>query len=107
MADVKIGAELKLDTGQSFENLKQLQDYIKKTKDELNNAKYGTEEYTKAQANLTQATSLLNPEVSKQAGAMGSLKKVITDTVPGFKMASEGATGFGSTLKALLANPNR
>jgi hypothetical protein len=50
MADVKIGAELKLDTGQSFENLKQLQDYIKKTKDELNNAKYGTEEYTKAQA---------------------------------------------------------
>jgi DNA repair exonuclease SbcCD ATPase subunit len=105
MADVKIGAELKLDTGQSFENLKQLQDYIKKTKDELNNAKYGTEEYAKAQANLTQATSLLNPEVSKQAGAMGSLKKVITDTVPGFKMASEGATGFGSTLKALLANP--
>ena len=105
MADVNIGAKLTLDTGQSFENLKQLNAYIKEQKDALQAAKYGSDEYAKASTNLASATNLLSRATKEKASSFGMLKDQLKGTLPAFEGASSGAMSFGKQLLALAANP--
>jgi|GEM_PF-4871080 len=103
--DVEIGARLSLDTGKSFNNLKELQDYIKETKKALTEAKYGTEEYTTAQTNLDQATKLLSGTTKEHSSHFGELKEKIDKVSPAAGEATKGLGGFNNMLNIIRANP--
>jgi hypothetical protein len=58
--------------------------------------------------NAAQATTNLgnaNAEAGSKSKTLNDVKNVITGMVPSLKAAENGATGFSTSLKALLANP--
>lgn len=105
MPDIKVGAQITVDTSTAIPSVKEVRENIKQLKSELDNAKVGTEEHKKALDKLAAANSQLNPVFKEQSSTFQLVGENLKKSVPAFGAASEGATGFGSTLKALMANP--
>jgi hypothetical protein len=105
MADVEIRGKISVDTGNTQKSVNEMIESIKTTKKAINDAKVGSVEYGKAQADLKKQTQELDAAVSKNGGSFGKLKDTLGQALPGFKGASEGASGLGKQLWLLVANP--
>ena len=112
MADIEIKGKVSVDTGASTKSINDLNKEIAETRKHLKDAKIGSDEYKTAQAqlktqteSLTKSTAAGSDEHNKSAGAFGILKSKVQDVIPGMKGAEEGTKSFGTSLKALAANP--
>jgi hypothetical protein len=105
MSDVVIGAKLQVDAGNTAPTIKEVREQIKLYKTELDNAKVGSEQHRAALQKLETATKQLNPTFKEQGSTLKAVNEHLSSALPAFGKASEGARGFGTMLKALMANP--
>lgn len=105
MADVNIKGKIQVDTGTSAATMKELKDNIKNLKAELDGAKIGSQEYTKASERLKAAQAQLSASTKEKTNNFAQLKESLKGTVPAFDGAAGGAASLGKQFLALLANP--
>lgn len=107
MADtnVVVGASLKVDAGNTTQTVSQVREQIKLYKQELDNATVGSEAHRAALQKLEAANKSLNPTFNEQASTLSAVNSHLSNTLPAFGKASQGAQSFGTMLKALMANP--
>ena len=103
--ELNIKGSISIDTDASAKSVNELNAEIKKTKDVLNNAKIGSEEYILAQKKLIQQQSQLGAATQQQVGQFGNLKKSLQDQVPAMAGVTSGAGLFNQALNMLRANP--
>lgn len=104
-ADIKIGAELSVNAGNSIKTTQSLKDELKAASKELNNAAIGSKQYEEASKKVESAQKSLKTSTSEGGGAFEILKSKISSTVPALGSAGEAGASFGTMLKALAANP--
>jgi hypothetical protein len=105
MSDIVVGASIQVDAGNTAPTIKEVRENIKQYKQELDNVTVGSEQHKAALEKLRQANEQLNPTFKDQGAAVSALKNQVASAVPAFGQAAQGAQGFGTTLKALMANP--
>lgn len=103
--DVEIKAKISVETANAGKSVNEMLDGIKATKKALAEAKVGSQEYQKAQADLSKQTKELNSTLDKSGGSFSKLKETLGNTIPGFQGATAGASGLGKQLWLLVANP--
>ena len=103
--DVEIKGRISVETANSTKSVNEMLDGIKATKKALADAKVGSVEYQKAQADLSKQTKELNSSLDKSGGSFSKLKETLGNTIPGFQGATAGASGLGKQLWLLVANP--
>ena len=105
MADVEIKGRVTVDTGTTTKSINDMNKSLADSKKALKDLAVGSDEYKKAQADITRQTQELSNATSQSGGAFSKLKDTLNQTVPGFQGASQGASGFGKQLWLLAANP--
>lgn len=105
MSQVEIGAKISVDAGSAASSINDLQNNLKKAKEELNSAAIGSKEYAEAQKNVKDATDKLNTAQKSSSGAFGDLKDKLAQTIPGLKGAESGVLSLGKQLLVLATNP--
>jgi len=105
MSDIEIGAKISVDSSSASKSINDLQNSLKESKRQMNEAAIGSHEYKEAQKKVKESTDQLNKATDSSGGAFGVLKGRLMDTIPGLKGAEQGASSFQGQLLKLAANP--
>lgn len=105
MADVEIKGRISVDTGNTQKSVNEMLESIKATKKALADAKVGSIEYQKAQADLDKQTKQLKDSLDKSGGSFSKLKETLNNTVPGFQGAAAGADSLNTKFWTIVKNP--
>jgi len=105
MAQVEIGAKISVDASSAGKSINDLNEALKQSKSELNNAKLGSDEYHQAQQKVKQATDELNIAQKGSSTSFGTLKQKMGEMSPVAGQATESVGRFNGMLNVLKANP--
>jgi len=105
MSEIEIGAKISVDSSSASKSINDLQNSLKESKRQMNEAAIGSHEYKEAQKKVKESTDQLNKATDSSGGAFGVLKGRLMDTIPGLKGAEQGASSFQGQLLKLAANP--
>jgi hypothetical protein len=105
MSEIEIGAKISVDSSSANKSINDLQNSLKESKRQMNEAAIGSHEYKEAQKKVKESTDQLNKATDSSGGAFGVLKGKLMDAVPGLKGAEQGTVSLQGQLLKLAANP--